>query len=192
MDAVVTPLDPTYEILTAADELPDEWLEARGGGQRSATTPTFEDIEAGTLAEIVRTHDVTHRDIRPDNLFWLDGHRVIGDFGIAHHADSAGLTEVGIKAGSWATSHCPAKQPRRCSRSSPALPQDQHRADHQPRRRLLGRGTRRHHRRAAMLDRLLHRSVVLNLDGGSYRLRDHHAKNDALRQATTGTRRPLQ
>jgi DNA replication protein DnaC len=46
---------------------------------------------------------------------------------------------------------------------------------------------------AAMLDRLLHRSVVLNLDGESYRLRDHHARNDTLRQAaTTGTRRPLQ
>jgi len=45
---------------------------------------------------------------------------------------------------------------------------------------------------AAMLDRLLHRSVVLNLDGDSYRLRAHHARNDTLRQATTGTRRPLQ
>jgi DNA replication protein DnaC len=45
---------------------------------------------------------------------------------------------------------------------------------------------------AAMLDRLLHRSVVLNLDGDSYRLRDHHARNDTLRQAATGTRRPLQ
>ena len=45
---------------------------------------------------------------------------------------------------------------------------------------------------AAMLDRLLHRSVVLNLDGDSYRLRDHHAKNDALRRATTGNRRALQ
>ncbi|OLT16998.1 AAA family ATPase [Serinicoccus sp. CUA-874] len=44
---------------------------------------------------------------------------------------------------------------------------------------------------AAMLDRLLHRSVVLNLDGDSYRLRAHHAHNDALRAATTGTRRPL-
>ena len=31
---------------------------------------------------------------------------------------------------------------------------------------------------AAMLDRLLHRSVVLNLDGDSYRLRDHHARTD--------------
>ena len=44
---------------------------------------------------------------------------------------------------------------------------------------------------AAMLDRLLHRSVVLNLDGDSYRLRDHNARADTLRRATTGTRTPL-
>jgi len=44
---------------------------------------------------------------------------------------------------------------------------------------------------AAMLDRLLHRSVVLNLDGDSYRLRDHQARTDTLRRATTGTRTPL-
>lgn len=43
---------------------------------------------------------------------------------------------------------------------------------------------------AAMLDRLRHRSVVLNLVGDSYRLRDHHARTDTLRRATTGTRRP--
>ena len=43
-----------------------------------------------------------------------------------------------------------------------------------------------------MLDRLLHRSVVLNLDGDSYRLRDHHARTDTLRRATTANaRRPL-
>ena len=34
--------------------------------------------------------------------------------------------------------------------------------------------------------------LVLNLDGDSYRLRDHHAKNEALRATATGTRRPLQ
>jgi len=45
---------------------------------------------------------------------------------------------------------------------------------------------------AAMLDRLLHRSVVITLDGDSYRLRDHHARNAQLRRATTGTRQPLQ
>ena len=44
---------------------------------------------------------------------------------------------------------------------------------------------------AAMLDRLLHRSVVMNLDGDSYRLRDHHARNNTLRRSTTGRRQPL-
>jgi DNA replication protein DnaC len=44
---------------------------------------------------------------------------------------------------------------------------------------------------AAMLDRLLHRSVVINLDGDSYRLRDHHARAQELRRITTGTRQPL-
>jgi DNA replication protein DnaC len=43
---------------------------------------------------------------------------------------------------------------------------------------------------AAMLDRLLHRSVVINLDGESYRLRDHHAAADTLRRATTGNQQP--
>ncbi|BBN48503.1 IS21-like element helper ATPase IstB [Mycobacterium avium] len=44
---------------------------------------------------------------------------------------------------------------------------------------------------AAMLDRLLHRSVVINLDGESYRLRDHHDAAETLRRTTTGTRQPL-
>lgn len=44
---------------------------------------------------------------------------------------------------------------------------------------------------AAMLDRLLHRSVVINLDGESYRLRDHHAAAETLRRAATGTRQPI-
>jgi hypothetical protein len=37
---------------------------------------------------------------------------------------------------------------------------------------------------AALLDRLLHRCVVLTLDGESYRLRDHHAAAETLRRAT--------
>mgnify|MGYP002713887876 CR=1 FL=1 len=45
---------------------------------------------------------------------------------------------------------------------------------------------------AAMLDRLLHRSVVLKLDGDSYRLRDHHARSHNQRTATQPSRRPLQ
>jgi DNA replication protein DnaC len=42
---------------------------------------------------------------------------------------------------------------------------------------------------AALLDRLLHRCVVLTLDGESYRLRDHHAAAETLRKATTATTR---
>ena len=39
---------------------------------------------------------------------------------------------------------------------------------------------------AAMLDRLLHRCVVIKLDGDSYRLRDHHAHTHTLRTAVSG------
>ena len=35
---------------------------------------------------------------------------------------------------------------------------------------------------AAMLDRLLHRSVVFNIDGDSYRMRTHRARTEALRK----------
>jgi DNA replication protein DnaC len=46
---------------------------------------------------------------------------------------------------------------------------------------------------AALLDRLLHRSVVLHLDGESYRLRDHQAAADKFRRANQPqTRNPLQ
>ena len=44
-----------------------------------------------------------------------------------------------------------------------------------------------------MLDRLLHRSIVHHLDGDSYHQRNHHARTDTLRRATTGnpTRTPI-
>ena len=38
-------------------------------------------------------------------------------------------------------------------------------------------------RTSAMLDRLLHRSVVLNIDGDSYRMRSHRARAEATRRA---------
>ncbi|MGH3731779.1 MAG: IS21-like element helper ATPase IstB [Acidimicrobiales bacterium] len=40
---------------------------------------------------------------------------------------------------------------------------------------------------AAMLDRLLHRSVVFNIDGESYRMRSHRARSEATRK---GVHRP--
>jgi DNA replication protein DnaC len=44
---------------------------------------------------------------------------------------------------------------------------------------------------AARLDRLLHRSVVLDITGDSYRLRDHHARADTTRRAARTGREPL-
>ncbi len=45
---------------------------------------------------------------------------------------------------------------------------------------------------AALLDRLLHRSVVLDITGDSYRLRDHQARADTLRRGTAQHhRKPL-
>ena len=38
---------------------------------------------------------------------------------------------------------------------------------------------------AAMLDRLLHRSVVFNIDGDSYRMRSHWTHAEQLRKAIT-------
>ena len=40
---------------------------------------------------------------------------------------------------------------------------------------------------AAMLDRLLHRSVVMNIDGDSYRMRSHRARAEAARRAVAGS-----
>ncbi len=39
----------------------------------------------------------------------------------------------------------------------------------------------------AMLDRLLHRSVVINIEGDSYRMRSHRARAEATRRAVAGS-----
>ncbi len=44
---------------------------------------------------------------------------------------------------------------------------------------------------AAMLDRLLDRSVVMHLDGDSYRLRSHHARADTCAARCAATSQPL-
>jgi DNA replication protein DnaC len=40
---------------------------------------------------------------------------------------------------------------------------------------------------AALLDRLLHRSVVIDISGDSYRLRDHQARSSNVRRALRPT-----
>ncbi|MER6008834.1 IS21-like element helper ATPase IstB [Nonomuraea angiospora] len=39
---------------------------------------------------------------------------------------------------------------------------------------------------AALIDRLLHRGIIVGIDGPSYRMRSHQARANALRAATTG------
>ena len=39
----------------------------------------------------------------------------------------------------------------------------------------------------AMLDRLLHRSVVINIDGDSYRMRAHRARAESLRKGVAAS-----
>ena len=58
---------------------------------------------AHTLATLWRTLEVTHRDIKPDNLFWINGQALVGDFGIAKGPtlDLIKLTGEGRKLGSW-------------------------------------------------------------------------------------------
>jgi DNA replication protein DnaC len=45
---------------------------------------------------------------------------------------------------------------------------------------------------AALLDRLLHRSVVIDISGDSYRLRDHQARTDNIRRALRTSTTPSQ
>lgn len=53
---------------------------------------------ADTLAGLAEK-DISHRDIKPDNLFWLDDGPVIGDFGLADFPEKNALTKPGEKLG---------------------------------------------------------------------------------------------
>ena len=37
---------------------------------------------ASTLARLRAEHNVAHRDLKPGNLYFLDGQRLVGDFGL--------------------------------------------------------------------------------------------------------------
>ena len=47
---------------------------------------------ARTLANLHRLHGLSHRDIKPQNLYWFDGSPAIGDFGLVTGPDDSTLT----------------------------------------------------------------------------------------------------
>lgn len=57
----------------------------------------FADI-ADTLVD-AQLNGISHRDIKPDNLFYARGRSVVGDFGLATGHDSPGLTGHGDRVG---------------------------------------------------------------------------------------------
>lgn len=54
---------------------------------------------ADTLWRLQRDHDVAHRDIKPGNLYELNGEWLLGDFGLVALPDADGLTAQGRPLG---------------------------------------------------------------------------------------------
>jgi len=54
---------------------------------------------AGTLARLQTDFDIAHRDIKPGNLYELDGSWLIGDFGLIAQPDADTLTHDGRQVG---------------------------------------------------------------------------------------------
>jgi serine/threonine protein kinase len=54
---------------------------------------------AETLAALGSEHGIAHRDIKPGNLYELDGAALIGDFGLVALPDPSGLTRAGKPLG---------------------------------------------------------------------------------------------
>lgn len=54
---------------------------------------------AQTLARLQTDSNVAHRDVKPNNLYWLNGLWLIGDFGLVTVPDAAQLTQEGRQVG---------------------------------------------------------------------------------------------
>lgn len=70
---------------------------AHVGQSLTATVQAIASV-AETLSQL-HARDISHRDIKPDNLFWYDHGWAIGDFGLVDFPEKQALTKSGRKLG---------------------------------------------------------------------------------------------
>ena len=85
---------PRWMVTEVAESLADHLGTAPDLG---TVVSAFADI-ADTLVD-AKLRGISHRDIKPDNLFYVRGRSVVGDFGLATGHDSPGLTGHGDRVG---------------------------------------------------------------------------------------------
>lgn len=60
-------------------------------------------IEIAETLVILHHNNVTHRDIKPDNIFYYNGHYCLGDFGLVDFPENEAITKTESHLGAWST-----------------------------------------------------------------------------------------
>lgn len=89
-----TSADPAWIAMPIAQPLRD----ALAGRPLEEVVQAIASV-AETLAFLLAEHGVSHRDVKPQNLYQHDGVATVGDFGLVHVPDAEALTEAGATLG---------------------------------------------------------------------------------------------